>query len=810
MDSIAGQLIKAFLKLDIIIYNAIGYFYKLLLELADADLFTDGMISSFTSRIYVLLGIFMLFKLSFSIITYIINPDEFLDKTKGITSIGKNVIISLTLMVLTPYIFYEAKVVQGYILKEHTLENLVFGDVSTSVEIMNDSSNTIKFQLFSQFVKPNTEIVNLNGCDKIYSLNTDGGYARDTDSSYSFVLNSGCWDYLEHEFNNSKYESGYNDYYNGMKYQRFAFLTREDIYLATAPVSGDDKSEVNIVDYSFFLSTVCGIVVLLLFITFCFDVAVRTIKLGFLQIIAPIPIVSYCDPKGKDGMFKKWTNVCVKTYLSLFIRLISVYFAINIITQLLESPYWDKPGLGVAKAFFVIGGLIFAKQLPGIISEISGVKLDSKMYLNPFKKVGEEALGGKQLVAGTALGAGMAIGGLTNAGTRLGKFLQGDLKGGISSGGFIRGALDAGRKGIGGALKGDGMGKVFSSSYKGAVNARKQRNDRADELGLFSGFETARGNLAHALGFSTAGDRAEYAKKKNDDIQSTYKSMMNSAVGNDKDEFTLADKLDSYYLTEKDRAIARRLEEKGLSGIKFGGIKGLQSYIDEVAKTSIDKKSFLTLPDKETYVEKRLGNRDAFIDRHVGSRESFIDSRVKSVVKREDYPNDVAYQAAYDDELRKNGSIYEQDYLSAVSHASATYDTERSNIEASYESERQIDEANAAKKYAEAESEHNQLLRDLEDLRDRRLNSIAAGNETATTDDRKETFKAIQSGYAKMKQLAGEINGINEEFGISKFDTTKDAKTINGVSKGVGNAYSASEKVEHATRVNKYIKTDKK
>ena len=76
------------------------------------------------------------------------------------------------------------------------------------------------------------------------------------------------------------------------------------------------------VDYKFVFSTVVGVVVVLLLINFCMDVGLRSIKLSFLQLVAPIPILSYVDPKsGKDGLFKKWYEMCFKTFLSLFIRI---------------------------------------------------------------------------------------------------------------------------------------------------------------------------------------------------------------------------------------------------------------------------------------------------------------------------------------------------------------------------------------------------------------------------------------------------------------------------------------------------------
>ena len=95
-------------------------------------------------------------------------------------------------------------------------------------------------------------------------------------------------------------------------------------------------------EYKYIFSTVVGVVVILLLITFCMDIAVRSIKLAFLQLVAPIPIISYVDPKsGKDGMFKKWYEMCFKTYISLFIRLIALYFAVYIISRVADMKMVD-------------------------------------------------------------------------------------------------------------------------------------------------------------------------------------------------------------------------------------------------------------------------------------------------------------------------------------------------------------------------------------------------------------------------------------------------------------------------------------
>ena len=194
-------------------------------------------------------------------------------------------------------------------------------------------------------------------------------------------------------------------------------MFRQDMALATA----EDNTEF-VMDYKFLFSTATGVIIILLLITFCMDVGVRSIKLAFLQLIAPVPIISYIDPKkGKDGMFKKWGEMCFKTYLSLFVRLIALYFAVFIINKVADGELVDVvDGSYVSNAiiyvFIIIGALMFAKQLPEILKGL-GIKLDGdgKFTLNPLKKMEDNMIGGKKIRKGiknTAKGAaGMAIGG---------------------------------------------------------------------------------------------------------------------------------------------------------------------------------------------------------------------------------------------------------------------------------------------------------------------------------------------------------------------------------------------------------------
>ena len=65
----------------------------------------------------------MLFKLSFSLITYVVNPDDFSDKSKGFGKLIQNAVISLAMLVLVPYAFQMAFNLQAKILDDNLLAN---------------------------------------------------------------------------------------------------------------------------------------------------------------------------------------------------------------------------------------------------------------------------------------------------------------------------------------------------------------------------------------------------------------------------------------------------------------------------------------------------------------------------------------------------------------------------------------------------------------------------------------------------------------------------------------------------------------
>lgn len=484
------KLIKQFFFwVDKIVFNLISKIYDLLLTIARTSVLTQADIADMADRIYKLLAIFMIFKVTLSLITYVVNPDDFSDKSKGVGKLTTNIIISLAMLILTPYIFSYAYQIQTIILEDNSLATLIFGgNTEEENSFFNSAGDDMAYITMNAFITPNYSLEGLHECTDLFERNSEG----------KIEFNQTCYDALNSYVDGTNFTSTtLANYKAAIENNSLGLLLRQDLVLATA----EDNTEF-VFEYTFIFSTVVGVVVILLLITFCMDVAVRSLKLALLQLIAPVPILSYVDPKsGKDGMFKKWYEMCFKTYLSLFIRLLALYFAVYIISRVADLKLVDivtgayQTGF-LLSIFIIIGALMFAKDLPKMLEGL-GIKLDGggKFFLNPLKKLEEQALGGKKIVS---MGKGLAAAGLasgaafaTNLATTGSRFKNAKGFWGKTGALFssVGGAIGAGRRGIVGAFKGEKFGKNFTNSYSGAMKAKQDRAKRNQQsIGAFERF----------------------------------------------------------------------------------------------------------------------------------------------------------------------------------------------------------------------------------------------------------------------------------------------------------------------------------
>lgn len=565
-----------FFNIDKIVFNFISIVYDLLISIARTSVLSQADIIDMADRIYKLLAIFMIFKVTFSLIMYVVNPDDFSDKTKGVSKLGTNIIISLALLILTPYIFSYAYQLQTIILEDNSLASLVFGSSGEENKFLNTAGEDMAFITMRPFFMPNTSIVALADC---------------------IELNDACFDAMSEETDDSKFTSTMVDNYRkGINYSNLGLTFRQDLAIATI----DDGGETYVMDYKYLFSTVVGVIVVVLLVTFCMDVAVRSIKLSFLQLIAPIPIISYVDPKsGKDGLFKKWYQMCFKTYLSLFIRLLALYFAVYIISRLggmVDIVDGSQQTNAFIAIFIIIGALMFAKQLPKILEGL-GIKLDGGGFtLNPLKKFEEGAAGGKKITGATRGALVGTAGALSGAG----------LSAGLS-----------------GAWRGFKSGKGWTDAGKATAEMNRKMRQAKLDGSSFHGRMGAR--MASSLGLPTASENIENKIHRIDEqIKDADNRMAPSKkMAEEKKLYT-----DAVASMEK-RAVQKI--ENGEAGVLSKTYRQKQAHIESL-KAKLDQ-------------EARAGHDTTTLEEEIANAEN--DSR--------NYLNDIAMKQYID--VNRSGSV---------------------------------------------------------------------------------------------------------------------------------------------------------
>lgn len=380
INSVLGLFTKLIFMLFVLVY-------QLFYDIANTSIAQDVM-DIFGNNVYTILGVLMLFKLAFSILQYIIDPDQFANKENGMGAIVKNMFIVLALILVVPIVFDQAMNLQRIILREDIVGRVITGKNSAGVNTNQKSvGNNMAFNLVSGFVRPNDTITS---CENILSS---------ASPNYQQCLNAV-------KAIDSTAGSAYEKAFATADYRQ---LLDSDILGATRKVGNKRET---LFDFNGITAILVGGFVTYVMLLFCIDIAVRSIKLSFLQIISPVPIVSYIDPKSKKKMFDGWLKTCLSTYADLFIRLGAITFAVYLIqiilTGGLQTTTTDINGNDLVTSpnifvmiFMILGILMFAKQLPKLIEEITGIKLSGNFSLNPMHHLSEVP------IAGAALGAGL-------------------------------------------------------------------------------------------------------------------------------------------------------------------------------------------------------------------------------------------------------------------------------------------------------------------------------------------------------------------------------------------------------------------
>jgi len=481
------------------LYRWISSAIEAMYNLASNDFGLGSYVENLSGKIFVVLIIFMIFKVTISIMTYVVNPDAFTDKSKGIQNVFKRIVISIVLLVSINPIFSALSYIQDAIIEDGVIENLIMGSNNDTVHETSDGEYVYLIQIspYCETWAPNNKVVAFSKGDMISlltlkpfiqpSTSTTGADSRKDellDLEYCGVDVSKDIDYIDST------EMGFYQSISGPK-STDDFL-RWEIYNG---YTGTWSIENNVyyLDFDYLWALVFGIVVLLIVISFCFDVVKRALTLLVLQVMAPIPIISYISPDSKSSnMLNSWFKKLGSTWASLFIKMLSLSLAISFIGAISDSAI-IKDGSGglIIQLIAIAGTLMFAKELPKLLEElIPGLKMGNGFELNPFKKISKEALGGNMLLGAGAgiLGAGLAGG--TNAIHRLGSGISQGVNNARNVSGFRNKAGAILNSSLRGAARGVGSG--LTGAARAGINAfgRTSKDGRIFN-GAWNGYQTS-------------------------------------------------------------------------------------------------------------------------------------------------------------------------------------------------------------------------------------------------------------------------------------------------------------------------------
>ena len=463
--SVMNDIIRSiFASLDRPAYWLLGIMYQLFFNVASADLFSNDTVMKFYGRVQLILGVFMMFKLALIILKGIVEPEGFFGGKKGDSTAGSfitKVITGLVILTLMMPISipgarneYEIQInnngllfgtlysLQHRLLSNNTLARFILGNDDMAEDYANDTDELKKSaRIFTSSIIKGFYRINLlpenerpkheNGKDD--AVFNDNRVCKDIDDD---VLKA---------------------------YTRLDADPSEIISMVNLTCAGNNSSGGNlgsilgvispklsgktyyVFAYMPFISMIVPLVFVFILLSFTIDVAVRAVKLAVLRLIAPIPIISYMDPKGsKDSAFNTWVKTLTSTYLDLFIRLAAVYFAIFLIQDMIVNGVVINHGTGVIGIMSLIliwvGIFVFAKQAPKFIKEVLGLKGDVAPIFGGLKDalaVGAVGAG----VAGGAISRGTAA--YTANSNNKGKAVAAALGGGIL--GAIGGGANAGK-----------------------------------------------------------------------------------------------------------------------------------------------------------------------------------------------------------------------------------------------------------------------------------------------------------------------------------------------------------------------------
>lgn len=407
MDFFVGML-------DSMAYNLLSVAYNVFVAVARIDIFGGSaagkvLYDNITQRIYTILSIAMIFVFAYQLIMLIVDPEG--KERSASSKLVRDTVFSLILIVLLPTIFRYISLFQSHVLSEGTIPAIILGTRSGNGK---DPGKSIAAMVFLSFYHPRGTMWNT------YFKN-DGTVDREN-------AISNCKNETK-EINGEEYADTCEKYVNALMQWESApaiisgmnYIT-EDSQLRHR-YSKDEGAEM---EYLPLLTTATGLLVAWLFFSYAIDIGTRAVKLGVLELIAPVPVILRIFPKSKK-IFETWFLEIERAYLEIFIRLIVIFFGIEIVKMvpLFNEIIFKRTDDGtindgaltkcVAMVILILGILKFCQIAPELFKEIfsAGNNLLKGLNFKPGMKSRVED--NKLAMKGLSVGTGALSGGVHRA-----------------------------------------------------------------------------------------------------------------------------------------------------------------------------------------------------------------------------------------------------------------------------------------------------------------------------------------------------------------------------------------------------------
>lgn len=452
IEALQEGFIGILLTLDTLIYSLISSSFKVFMAIAGARLLSSDAYFEIANKVYVIVGVLMLFVLSYAILKGIVDPDNASKGDFGPKMI-KNVVIAVIGLAISPVIFNLMYQAQGLMLENDVLGKIFFRidnteqvNISGNVDLGSESVN------INSTVNPDEYVKTIGGAVTAVNLWQAFFFPAPDSGKEAKDIVASADDYFLSAAGNGLLCAGLvtgSILINGIPVvgqvlsllgagasvfacgamivdisagaEAAGALDGKDISLeeAYAYASAGEGFGIftvflsNYVDdgeisYYFGISTIAGAFALYAFVSFSIDMGIRAAKLAYLQIIAPIPLVMQVIPKYKKS-FDNYIGLVVSTFMEVFIRISVVYVVVYIICHLTDlfssASLWASDSLNAAErlfalAFLILGLIAFCRKAPEFITNSLGLK-KGDMHLGIGKKLAEGGFyAGKSIVGG--------------------------------------------------------------------------------------------------------------------------------------------------------------------------------------------------------------------------------------------------------------------------------------------------------------------------------------------------------------------------------------------------------------------------